>query len=161
MPFHQNGVRDVSRQSYTIMPDYSGVSRIQSQSPALPYGWPKLPDKRKFESVVRKKKKLRFKLHMFQSSKIIWLLMPVLRFLASFSSVMHVVRYRQINPRFSREISPRWWCWWGGRGSKLQKRISGGRGNSPWWIRSGGGVCWSEIKTSRFEISRGWHLCIS
>ena len=48
-------------------PDYRGVSLIQSQSPALPYGWPKLPDQRKFGSVARKK--LRFKLHMFQNSK--------------------------------------------------------------------------------------------
>ena len=37
-------------------------------------------------------KKLRFKLHMFQNSKIIWLLMLVLRFLASLSCAMHVIR---------------------------------------------------------------------
>ena len=65
------------------LPDYRGVSLIQSQSLALPYGWPKLPDQRKFGSVARKK--LRFKLHMFQNSKIIRLLMLVLRFLASLS----------------------------------------------------------------------------
>ena len=47
-------------------PDYRGVSLIQSQSPALPYGWPKFPDQR-IGSVARKK--LRFKLHMFQNSK--------------------------------------------------------------------------------------------
>ena len=69
--------------------DYPEVSRIQSQSPALRCGWPKLLDKRKFWSVAHKK--LRFKLHMFQNSKIIWLLMLVLWFLASFSCVMHVV----------------------------------------------------------------------
>ena len=53
----------------------------------------KLPDKRKFGPVAHKK--LRFKLHMFQNSKIIWFLMPVLSFLASFSCVRHVVRGKQ------------------------------------------------------------------
>ena len=48
--------------------NYPGVSWIQDQSPALLYGWPKLPLKRKFGSVARKK--IRFKLHMFQNSKI-------------------------------------------------------------------------------------------
>ena len=54
---------------YTYIPtllDYQGVSQLQSQSPALAYRWPKLPDKRKFESVAHKK--LRFKLHMFPNS---------------------------------------------------------------------------------------------
>ena len=69
------------------LPDYPGVSQTQSQSPALL--WPKLPDKRKFGSVAHQK--LRFKLHVFQNSKIIWLHMLVLQFLASFSCVMHVV----------------------------------------------------------------------
>ena len=32
-------------------PDYRGVSLIQTQSLALRYGWPKLPDQRKFGSV--------------------------------------------------------------------------------------------------------------
>ena len=48
--------------------------------PTLP-GDQKPPNKRKFGSVAHKK--IRFKLHMFQNSKIIWLLMLVLRFLAS------------------------------------------------------------------------------
>ena len=48
--------------------DYPQVTLMQSQSPTLPYGWPELPDKRKFGSVAHKK--LRFKLHMFQNSKI-------------------------------------------------------------------------------------------
>ena len=64
--------------------NYMGVSWIQDQSPALLYGWPKLSLKRKFGSVARKK--LRFKLNMFQNSKIIWLML-VLQFLASFSCV--------------------------------------------------------------------------
>ena len=40
-------------------------------------------------------KKLQFSLHLFQNFKIIWLLMLVLQFLASFSRVMHVVRCKQ------------------------------------------------------------------
>ena len=46
-------------------PDYPGISWIQSQSPALLYEWPKLPDKRKLTLVAHKK--LRLKLHMFQN----------------------------------------------------------------------------------------------
>ena len=38
---------------------------------------------------------IQFLCHMFQNSKIIWLLMLVLQFLASFSYVMHVVHCRQ------------------------------------------------------------------
>ena len=57
---------------HIIMPtllDYPWVTQIQSQfKPLLPYGWPKLLDKRKFGSVAHKK--LRFQLHMFQNSKI-------------------------------------------------------------------------------------------
>ena len=67
---------------HIIMPtllDYLWVTQIWSQSPTLPYGWPELPDKRKFGSVAHKK--LRFKLHMFQNSK---LLVLVFQFLASF-----------------------------------------------------------------------------
>ena len=81
---------------YTYIPtllDYQGVSQLQSQSPTLAYRWPKLPNKRKFGSVAHKK--LRFKLHMFPNSKIIWLLMLVLQFLASFSCMIHVVRCKQ------------------------------------------------------------------
>ena len=37
---------------------------------------------------------------MFQNSKIIWLLMLVLLFLASFSCVMEVVRCKQIEENF-------------------------------------------------------------
>ena len=47
------------------LPDYPGISWIQSQSPALLYKWPKLPDKRKLTLVAHKK--LRLKLHMFQN----------------------------------------------------------------------------------------------
>ena len=75
------------------LPDYPGVSRIQRESPALPYGWPKLPDKRKFGSVAHEK--LKFKLHIFQNYKIIWLLMLVSRLLASFCCVMRVVGCKQ------------------------------------------------------------------
>ena len=75
------------------LPDYPGVSRIQRESPALPYGWPKLPDKRKFGSVAHEK--LKFKLHIFQNYKIIWLLMLVSRLLASFCCVMCVVGCKQ------------------------------------------------------------------
>ena len=75
------------------LPDYPGVSRIQGESPALPYGWPKLPDKRKFGSVAHEK--LKFKLHIFQNYKIIWLLMLVSRLLASFCCVMRVVGCKQ------------------------------------------------------------------
>ena len=66
----------------------------RSQSPTLPYGWPELPDKRKFGSVAHKK--LRFKLHMFQNSK---LLVLVFQFLASFSCKMHVVHCKQLYKR--------------------------------------------------------------
>ena len=75
------------------LPDYPGMSRIQRESPALPYGWPKLPDKRKFGSVAHEK--LKFKLHIFQNYKIIWLLMLVSRLLASFCCVMCVVGCKQ------------------------------------------------------------------
>ena len=75
------------------LPDYPGMSRIQRESPALPYGWPKLPDKRKFGSVAHEK--LKFKLHIFQNYKIIWLLMLVSRLLASFCCVMRVVGCKQ------------------------------------------------------------------
>ena len=75
------------------LPDYSGVSRIQSESPTLPYGWPKLPDKRKFGSVAHEK--LKFQLHIFQNYKIIWLLMLVSRLLTSFCCVMRVVGGKQ------------------------------------------------------------------
>ena len=51
------------------------LSRIQSQSSALPYGWPKLPDKEKLGSNAHK-----IYGQMFQNSKIIWFLMLVLRF---------------------------------------------------------------------------------
>ena len=37
---------------------------------------------------------------MFQDSKIIWLLLLVLRFLASFSCVMKVVRCKQIEESY-------------------------------------------------------------
>ena len=63
-----------------------------------PYGWPKLPHKGKFGSVAHKN--LRFKLHMFQNSKITRRLMLVLRFLASFSCVMRVVRCKQKGESF-------------------------------------------------------------
>ena len=76
------------------------LSRIIRESPVyrvnLPFsrtGDQNLAVKKKFGSVAHKK--LRFKLHMSQNSKIIWLLMLVLRFLASFSYVMHVVRCKQ------------------------------------------------------------------
>ena len=76
---------------------FTGVIYIYANSPglsgSLPHGWPKLPDKRKFGSVAHKK--LQFSLHLFQNFKIIWLLMLVLRFLASFSCMMHVVCYKQ------------------------------------------------------------------
>ena len=68
---------------HIIMPtllDYLWVTQIWSQSPTLPYGWPELLDKRKFGSVAHKK--LRFKLRMFQNSKLLVLLF---QFLASFS----------------------------------------------------------------------------
>ena len=76
---------------------FTRVIYIYANSPglsgSLPHGWPKLPDKRKFGSVALKK--LQFSLHLFQNFKIIWLLMLVLQFLASFSWVMHVVRCKQ------------------------------------------------------------------
>ena len=76
---------------------FTRVIYIYANSPglsgSLPHGWPKLPDKRKFGSVAHKK--LQFSLHLFQNFKIIWLLMLVLRFLASFSCVMHVVCCKQ------------------------------------------------------------------
>ena len=43
---------------------------------------------------------MRFELRMFQNSKIIWLLMLVLRFLALFSCVIHVVRCKQKEESF-------------------------------------------------------------
>ena len=70
-------------------------SLIQSQSPTLLYRWPKLLDKKRFWSVAYKK--LRFKLH---NSKIIWLLMLVLQFLASFICVMHIVHCKQKEESF-------------------------------------------------------------
>ena len=82
---------------HIIMPtllDYLRVTQIWSQSPTLPYGWPELPDKRKFGSVAHKK--LRFKLHVFQNSK---LLVLVFQFLASFSCKMHVVHCKQLYKR--------------------------------------------------------------
>ena len=51
----QTGVLKTALNSCAYMPtppDYMGVSRIQSQSPTILYGWPKLPDKRKFGSVA-------------------------------------------------------------------------------------------------------------
>ena len=41
------------------LPDYPGISWIQSQSPALLYEWPKLPDKRKLTLVAHKKTKIK------------------------------------------------------------------------------------------------------
>ena len=43
---------------------------------------------------------IQFLCHMFQNSKIIWLLMLVLQFLASFSYVMHVVHCKQKEESF-------------------------------------------------------------
>ena len=43
---------------------------------------------------------IQFLCHMFQNSKIIWLLMLVLQFLASFSNVMHVVHCKQKEESF-------------------------------------------------------------
>ena len=60
-----------SRISYmSPLPDYAGVSWIQ------------------------------FLCHMFQNSKIIWLLMLVLQFLASFSYMMHLVHCKQKEESF-------------------------------------------------------------
>ena len=111
--------------------------------------------------------------------------MLVMRSLASFSCVMHVVRCKQKEETFffvillyNRE------CDWmsiqpielpdreihvfpakllgemgGGRrgvgGVKINKKFSGG---SHWRIRSGGRGAGPK-KISRFEISRRWHLC--
>ena len=41
------------------LPDYPGISWIQSQSPALLYKWPKLPDKRKLTLVAHQKTKIK------------------------------------------------------------------------------------------------------
>ena len=82
----------------SALSDHPGFSRIQRQSPALPYGWPKSRLRRSLDQLPRKK--LRFKFHMFQNFKIIRLLMLVLRFLASFSCVMHVVRCKQKEQSF-------------------------------------------------------------
>ena len=80
-----------------VVTRFTRVIYIYANSPglsvSLPHRWPKLPNKRKFGPVALKK--LLFSLHLFQNFKIIWLLMLVLRFLASFSCVMHVVCYKQ------------------------------------------------------------------
>ena len=156
------------------LPDYPGVSRIQRESPALPYGWPKLPDKRKFGSVAHEK--LKFKLHIFQNYKIIWLLMLVSRLLASFCCVMRVVGCKQeeeSSPLFLLNKRPDWMSFksltdWstffprnysgrGGRvGSPNQKKKFSGRGLH-WRIWSGGG-CWSEKKSPDL---RSLEVCIS
>ena len=123
----------------TTQPHICQLSRIQSQSPALPYGWPKLPDKRKFGSVAHKK--LRFKLHIFQNkfrnhlasyacitvSRFIFLCHArcslqtkerdfLLRYSYIIESLIgwvfnHLKSLTERDPRFSREIS-----WWDGGG---------------------------------------------
>ena len=159
------------------LPDYPGVSRIQRESPALPYGWPKLPDKRKFGSVAHEK--LKFKLHIFQNYKIIWLLMLVSRLLASFCCVMRVVGCKQeeeSSPLFllyKRESDwmsfksltdwstffPRNYSGRGGGGkSKSKKEIFGEGVALANLVGGGGGGVLIRKKISRFEISRGLHL---
>ena len=157
------------------LPDYPGVSRIQRESPALPYGWPKLPDKRKFGSVAHEK--LKFKLHIFQNYKIIWLLMLVSRLLASFCCVMRVVGCKQeeeSSPLFllyKRESDwmsfksltdwstffPRNYSGRGGWEVQIKKRDFRGGGCIGEFGRGRGGVLIRK-KISRFEISRGLHL---
>ena len=152
---------------------FTRVIDIYANSPglsvSLPHRWTKLPDKRKFGSVALKK--LQLSLHLFQNFKIIWILMLVLRFLASFSCMMHVVCCKQKKKKnFLFEVPdrstffPRNWSV-GGRGgggdreSESEKIFWGG---SHWQIRLGGGggrvLVWKKV--SRFEISRDWHLWI-
>ena len=159
------------------LPDYPGVSRIQRESPALPYGWPKLPDKRKFGSVAHEK--LKFKLHIFQNYKIIWLLMLVSRLLASFCCVMRVVGCKQeeeSSPLFllyKRESDwmsfksltdwstffPRNYSGRGGGGkSKSKKEIFGEGVALANLVGGGGGGCWSEKKSPDL---RSLEVCIS
>ena len=45
----------------------------------------------------------------------------------------------------------------GGQGSKSKTKFSGRELHRQ--IRSGGSGCWTKKNTSRFVISRGWHLC--
>ena len=133
------------------------LSRIVRESPALPHGWPKLPDKRKFGSVAHKK--LQFSLRLFQNFKIIWL-----HFLAWCTLFVANKKRRKISCLKSlidrSTFFPRSWSvGGGGEGieSPNQKKFFGvGRiGKSG---RGGGGT--GPEKVSRFEISRDWHLWI-
>ena len=143
---------------HIIMPtllDYLRVTQIRSQSPTLPYGWPELPDKRKFGSVAHKK--LRFKLHMFQNSK---LLVLVFQFLASFSCKMHVVHCKQLYKSLigwvfnklksltDRSTFSPWNC--SVRGVQIKKKkFSRGVAST----NSVGRGCWSKRKSPEIGIS--------
>ena len=149
---------------HIIMPtllDYLRVTQIQSQSPTLPYGWPELPDERKFGSVAHKK--LRFKLHMFQNSKItgflylyfsFWLhfLAKCMLFIANNYISESLIRwvFNKLKSLTDRSTFSLWNC------SNNKKKFS-----------RGGCIvkfCWEGVlvrkKISRFEISRDWYLCI-
>ena len=117
---------------------------------------------------------MRFELRMFQNSKIIWLLMLVLRFLALFSCVIHVVRCKQkeesfffVTPIKARvrldEYLTNWSSWQidSGFSAKLLGGGRVGRSNSKKEIFRGG-VHFNQLKfltdRSRFfrEIARWW-----
>ena len=153
------------------LPDYSGVSRIQSESPTLPYGWPKLPDKRKFGSVAHEK--LKFKLHIFQNYKIIWLLMLVSRLLTSFCCVMRVVGgkqeeegsplfllYKRDSDWMSFKSLTDWSTFfprnYSGRGGgwevQIKKNFRGGGCIGEFGRRGGG--CWSGKNLQIWDLSR-------
>ena len=116
---------------------------------------------------------MRFKLRMFQNSKIIRLLMLVLRFLALFSCVMHVVRCKQKEESFFfvthikarvrlDEYLTNWSSWQidSGFSAKLLGGGRGGRSNSKKEIFRGGAFNQLKFLTdrSRFfrEIARWW-----